>query len=268
MKVYGFDVQQVPFVPSESQHDEAALESFVSTNVLSLNPRISELRLCGPNSSTAYATGPKDDEELAKCHNFLKDLRSFINDEIPNAHDLIASIIALRYSAGSSRFNSEEDSAIGNAWRDEGMAEMIRHLKTASKRTIILAHNGHVFHAGQEAIPFATKTMGSFLDDFYGKSYVVFGCFSFKVTKASWWRDGNQGGEDVYFRNLGSLEEKLYSLNLGNLLVEVKSNSILPLGAKVELNGIPDIPVQKHMDGIFFVPETMPMTNFPGVIYP
>ncbi|MCX6125022.1 MAG: erythromycin esterase family protein [Proteobacteria bacterium] len=267
VRVYGFDVQQIAFMPSESRHDEASLDTFVSDHVPSLVPRIADLRLCGPKDPSDHTTPPKNDEELSKCHAFLSDLQPFITEENPDAFKLRASIIALHYSAGSDRHRSDEDSAANNAWRDEGMAKMIQYLKSPAKRTVVIAHNGHVFHEGQIAIPFAKKTMGSFLDDIYGSQYRVIACESFKVTKSGWWRNSNQGGEDVYQPGSDSFEGRMNSLNRGNLVLNAKANSIFASGTKIEINGMPDVEFQRHMDGVFFFPETMPMTNVPGVNY-
>lgn len=267
VRVYGFDVQQIAFTPTESRHDEASLDTFVSDHVPSLVPRIADLRLCGPKDPSDRTTAPKNDEELSKCHAFLSDLRPFIRAGNPDAFKLRASIIALHYSAGSARHRSDEDSAVGNAWRDEGMAKMIQYLKSPSTRTVVIAHNGHVFHEGEIAIPFATKTMGSFLDDIYGRQYRVVACESFKVTKAGWWRNGDQGGEDVYQPSSDSFEGRMNSLNRGVVLLNAKTNSIFASGIQIEINGMPDVEFQKHMDGVFFFPETVPMTNVPGVNY-
>jgi erythromycin esterase-like protein len=255
----GFDIQAPGL-------DEKEIEKFVNNKALALATRLAELRLCSPPSENIWSfLGPTDDADLQKCHQFLNDLSPFIERQISeNRGDLELSVIALRYSAAMARYN-EHDLIAANSWRDLGMATMIQKIVTNSpprSKSIVIGHLMHVARDGQEIFNFASRSMGSYLNDWYGSGYFVSETLSYKIALAKWWPYG------FYQPSPKSFEGTLYSLSKENLLVNVASNTIAEVDSKVEVVSQPNIIMSKYWDAVMFVPTTEPMTNYPDIKYP
>lgn len=140
------------------------------------------------------------------------------------------------------------------------MAEMFKHRKSSSKRTVVIAHTGHLLHEGEVMIPFATKTMGSHLTEYFKDQYKFIGVIAKELEIARWWT-----GEQLPSISSTSLEADIISLDLGSVLVDLNRAS---LGQFFEVMGIPRVNIRRHFDGIFVLPSTRAMTDVEGVWHP
>jgi erythromycin esterase-like protein len=260
VSVIGFDIQ----APGA---DEQRLEQFVQTVATKQKSRMGELQICHPPSKNPWSmAGPTTEKDLATCEKILDDLQPAIDRQSLSARgDLHRAVIALRSSARMARFRSVGDRVASDCARDEGMARMIQSLIADSKpgsKTVLLAHILHVARSSEGIAGFGAKSMGTHLSNWYRKSYVVSVALSNKIATAAWWPFG------VYTPSSTSVEGVLSAFGQGNLLINVHANKLFTPSAKVEAMGQKQLVMPEHWDSIMFAPDSVAMTDSPGVQYP
>jgi erythromycin esterase-like protein len=263
--IVGFDVQQGWDESDPLFFDEVVLEQFVTSKAPSLQPRLADLRLCGPYPGSQGKRGPANQEELDQCLRFLNALEPFLRKSAGAEKDnLAAAVIGLRVSATYWLKGIQNESFDGETIRDAGMAKMIKHLMLGQfheKKAIILAHAGHVGRNIQEFSPFAQKNMGTILGEFFGANYFVVEATSFQPANADWWDRGHP------LQNFSKdfPEGILFESNIGNMIVDTHCNSLL----NPTITIVPGLPkrevVRRFFDAFIFIPTSKPMTNIPGV---
>jgi acetyl esterase/lipase len=112
-------------------------------------------------------------------------------------------------------------------------------------KTIVLAHEGHVARNFQEVSNFATKSMGTYLDDFYGEAYFVSVALSMHPSGASWWTPTSP----IVLPGPESVESLFASLGIGSFVLDLRNNSLVGKEVPVNLTGTPNVVMSRHYPG-------------------
>ena len=261
----GFDIQQISFNSNTAiAFDVMNLEQFVNSKVPDMVSRLPELRLCGPGPSSWANLGPSTADDLAKCQKFLSDLLPIIQSQTYKRFSLESSVIALKHSSAMF-FYSATDKVASSGWRDLGMAEMIKLIVSnlpSDSKTVVIAHLYHVARNAQQLVPFATKSMGTYLGDMYGSNYFVSAAVSYRSAVTPWF------GDKFYDPSPNSFEGVLNALNVGSLLLDMKVQSVADTSAVHGISDSTGVIMSAYWDSMIFIPTSKPMTNYPGVTYP
>ncbi|MEA2564633.1 MAG: erythromycin esterase [Acidobacteriota bacterium] len=217
---FGFDVQQ----PAQ---DGAALFAFLQRIGVAFNdPRIIDISACDGVTRQSNYPAPIPEANNQQCLRGLSAVDQLFTGE---AERIIAETSATDFEYAKLRlvgiqswqgqvFYARQDPR-STVSRDSGMAYAfgaLRRLRYGKIKTAVWAHN---FHIGKDMASsgFHVKTMGSFLQEMFGSSYVSIALIS-HVTAIDWLGVGC--GDLAYLRNDDMVEKKLHDLGHAALLVD------------------------------------------------
>ena len=216
---FGFDVQQ-------PEQDGPALISFLERiGVSSSDPRVNDIRACdGVGQESVYpspiAVGSNDAclRGLAAVdHLFSTEAERIVAETSATDFEYAKlRVVGVRSWQGQIFYRNDPRSVLS---RDGGMAYafgVLRKLRHGKIKTAVWAHN---FHIGKEVetSTWNVKTMGGFLRDMFGPSYVAIALVSNET--AIDWRGVGCGDREVV-RTDDTVEKKLNDLGHEALLVD------------------------------------------------
>jgi erythromycin esterase-like protein len=264
VRVYGFDTQQAAFGTVNIGQNADLLIEFIEQSATSFLPKVEDLKRCGPNHDRPIYKGPSSAEDLEKCQTVLVALLSEFNKYPELKFELEMAAIVLNFSASQVFSSSTKNKLAYNIFRDRGMSKMVQHIINSSApnaKTIVIGHTAHVARDFQKLSHPLKKSMGSYLNEYYGENYFVSVTASYQSAKAAWWK-----GEVGYVANSSSLEVQLKSSTNIETLIDVRLPGIYE--APVEVLGYTNVRMSDHWDSLVFVPESHEMTGYPGIVYP
>lgn len=220
---FGFDVQQ----PAQ---DGAALLAFLERlGVGSGDPRVTDIQACDGVSAPS-ATGVIPDARNQQCLQGLAAAEELIDQEAAQHTARISPqdleyarlrLVGLRSWQGEEYYFSIGDGVKANESRDVGMAYafgVLRRLRYGDIKTVVWAHNYHIAKDAQ-ASSWSTRTMGSYLRETFGSSYVALALIA-NIPEIDWPFLSGCGPAQV-FRHSGVLETQLHNLGYEALLVDL-----------------------------------------------
>lgn len=216
---FGFDVQQ----PAQ---DGAALIAFLKRiGVGSEDPRVIDITACDGVTRPTFYPEPIPEANNQQCLRGLSAVDQLFADDAArivaetSATDFEYArlrVVGLRSWQGQIYYKDTRSTVS----RDSGMAYafgVLRNLRYGSKiKTAVWAHN---FHIAKDAANtgWHVKTMGSYLRETFGSSYVSLALIS-NVTEIDWLSLGC--GERSFLRDDTTVEKKLHDLGHAALLID------------------------------------------------
>ena len=220
---FGFDVQQ-------SAQDAAALVAFLERlGVGSGDPRVTDIQACdGVSAPTAYGTRVPDASN-EQCLRGLAAAEELIDQEADQHTARISPqdleyarlrVVGVRSRQGQVYYWGLGDVVGSSESRDSGMAYafgVLRRLRYGDVKTVVWAHNYHIAKDAR-ASSWETKTMGSFLRETFGSSYVALALIA-NISEIDWLGVGC--GPNQVFRFAGVVERRLHDLGYEALLLDL-----------------------------------------------
>ena len=216
---FGFDVQQ-------PDQDGAALIAFLERiGVGPGDPRVTDIKVCDGVSQPSVRPSPIPDAQNQQCLRGLAAADQLFTDEAgrivagTSATDLEYArlrVVGLRSWQGQVYYGRDPRSAVS---RDSGMAYAfgaLRQLRYGKVKTAIWAHNYHTAKDLESSLA-RHRTMGTFLREMFGSSYVSIALIA-NVVEIDW--QGVGCGERQSVRNDRTVEKMLHDLGHEALLVD------------------------------------------------
>jgi len=221
---FGFDVQQ----PAQ---DAPALISFLERlGVGSGDPRVTDIQACDGVSIPSVYPGAVSDARNQQCLQGLAAAEQLIDEEAAqhaagiSPQDLEYArlrAVGVRSWQGQVYYRGLGDVVKSSESRDSGMAYafgVLRRLRYGDIKTVVWAHNYHIAKDAQ-ASSWATKTMGSYLRETFGSSYVVLALIA-NMPEIDWPSQGC-GPIQPLLRSARVVETRLHDLGYEALLVDL-----------------------------------------------
>ncbi len=220
---FGFDVQQ-------SAQDAAALIAFLERlGVGSGDPRVTDIQVCDGVSKPTVWPFPVSDARNQQCLQGLAAAEELIDQEAGqhtagiSPQDLEYArlrLVGVRSWQGQAYYRGIGDVVRSNESRDSGMAYafgVLRRLRYGDVKTVVWAHNYHIAKDARIS-SWETKTMGSFLREMFGSSYVALALIA-NISEIDWLGVGC--GPTQVFRFADVVERRLHDLGYEALLVDL-----------------------------------------------
>jgi erythromycin esterase-like protein len=220
---FGFDVQQ-------SAQDATALIAFLERlGIGSDDPRVTDIQACdGVSAPTVYPAAVSEASNQ-RCLQGLAAAEQLIDQEAGqhaagiSPQDLDYArlrVVGVRSWQGQVYYRGLGDLVKSSEVRDSGMAYafgVLRRLRYGDIKTAVWAHNFHIAKdAGNSS--WGTKTMGSFLREMFGSSYVALALIS-NITEIDWLSQGCGPIQVIRFGRVA--ESRLHDLGYEALLLDL-----------------------------------------------
>lgn len=261
---FGFDVQQ-------SAQDAAALIAFLERlGVGSGDPRVTDIQACDGVSAPTVYPGAISDARNEQCLRGLAAAEELIDQEAGqhaagiSPQDLEYArlrVVGVRSWQGQVYYRGIGDGVKSSESRDSGMAYafgVLRRLRYGDVKTVVWAHNYHIAKDARTS-SWETKTMGSFLREMFGSSYVALALIA-NISEIDWPNVGC--GPTRVFRFAGVVERQLHDLGYEALLVDLDfpggKPPFLAPGEDFPFSEVRMVPAVQF-DGAFFLERSRKM---------
>jgi len=219
---FGFDIPQ-------PERDRPAVLAFLERiGVGADDPRAMDVAAC--EGIAKLEPDPIPEARYRQCLAGLDAVERLFDDEEPSLVRRTSrwdfararmSLVGLRSWQGYAYHAGLRDFASSHESRDSGMAyvlQSIRKLRHPKSRTVIWAHNFHIAQRLEET-PFRTRTMGSFLREAFGSSYVSLALIAYEIGID--WPEVGCGRLQVP-RTEENVETRLADLGYEHLLLDLR----------------------------------------------
>jgi erythromycin esterase len=261
---FGFDVQQ-------SAQDAAALLAFLERlGVGSEDPRVTDVRACDGVSAPTFYPNAIPEARNQQCLRGLAAAEQLIDQEAaqPTAgispQDLEYArlrVVGVRSWQGQVYYRGIREFVKSSESRDSGMAYafgVLRRLRYGDVKTAVWAHNFHIAKDVRTS-SWATKTMGSFLRETFGSSYVALALIA-NVSEIDWPNVGCGPTQALRFER--AVESRLHDLGHESLLLDLDfpggNPPFLAPGENYRFSEAGMVPASQF-DGAFFLERSRKM---------